>query len=591
MSTPTNKKIITRLSALALLPLFLLSIIVLLANYQISTQFYDFFLYFSFVLALVSACLALVKFITRKKDKYYFISLGLFGASFLELYQIFSNSGTDNLHLLSPSAALLSLFVFIGLIASKIHSTFLRPLGLLILPSLFIPFILFNLSPYLTIIAVVFFLVSLIGFLVKGVWKRKYFEYWLLFFIITFLVAEAALFFSIPSLYLIFIILRLLAYIFIATGLLMSSYNAFRLVEEFSKTSDARLRASILSLPLGYFVTDTKGNVSFTNSETKNIYSEKSDYKLRYLLRKQLNLEAICAKCLISKSGLTINEIIYNNKFFRLFVTPIVFENEITGMVFVLQDITEAKIIDHAKDEFIALASHELRTPLSVIKGNTEIIKTQILPNLNIKSQDLNEMTDDILESSLRLITIVDEFLDVSSLEQQRIFFQFANFNLADILGETLSLFAPIARRKQLTLEINTDTPKKILVYADKPKVKQILYNLVDNAIKFTVKGGIKIKAYTKENHVFVEIVDTGKGIEKEHQEKLFKKLREVGKDFLTHDSTKGVGLGLYISKMLVEKMNGKIYLEKSNPDHGSTFIFTLPLATDENLPKSEQKV
>ncbi len=241
-----------------------------------------------------------------------------------------------------------------------------------------------------------------------------------------------------------------------------------------------------------------------------------------------------------------------------------------------MDDITESMHLERSKDEFISIASHELRTPLTAIRGNASMLVSMYgekLPNGDIK-----EMIDDIKDSSVRLIGIVNQFLSTSRLEQKRTVFNLVQVDMKEALLACSKELKELAHQKNIT--INCKLPKKLpLVLADEARTSEIIINVVGNAIKYTNKGSITITARTKDGFLEVDVADTGIGIEDKNKELLFHKFQQTTSDILTRDDSRSTGLGLYITKLLTEQMGGRIYLKSSELGKGSVFTFSLPLA------------
>lgn len=349
----------------------------------------------------------------------------------------------------------------------------------------------------------------------------------------------------------------------------------------------SRFLASINSLGRGFVIIDIKNNILIKNNAIDSILGLKNlegnvllkgDIEsIEKRLKASFDLKSAWEKSLAEKKTVDIKEIPFENKFFRLFLAPIMMGEEAIGVVILIEDITEAKILDRAKDEFFSIASHELRTPLTAIRGNTAMIEQYFADKL--QDQELKGMITDIHESSIRLITLVNDFLDVSRLEQGKIIFKQEEFETTSLVKEVTNELKKTAQEKNLYLRLTPPASSLPLAAADRDRTKQILYNLVDNAIKFTEKGGVEIKIDLRDKSLAVNITDTGKGIAQSQQNLLFRKFQQAGENILTRDVTRGTGLGLYISKLLTEGMGGKIWLEKSEENRGSTFVFTLPVA------------
>lgn len=189
-------------------------------------------------------------------------------------------------------------------------------------------------------------------------------------------------------------------------------------------------------------------------------------------------------------------------------------------------------------------------------------------------------MIDDVYESSIRLIEIVNDFLDTSRLELGKMEFKKDALDLSELIPRVIKEYQVTNSRNKIYINFE-DTIKQPPIVGDKDRLKQLLINLIGNALKFTEKGGITISLKTKANFVKVLVTDTGIGIPQDNQKLLFRKFQQAESNIMTRDGSKGTGLGLYISKMIIEGMGGKIQLESSIEGKGTTFFFTLPIACD----------
>jgi signal transduction histidine kinase len=228
--------------------------------------------------------------------------------------------------------------------------------------------------------------------------------------------------------------------------------------------------------------------------------------------------------------------------------------------------------LDKLKDEFVSLASHELRTPMTAIKGSLSTILEGFAGEVSPQSKEF--LTAAYNEND-RLIRLINNLLNISRIEAGRFTFTVVKTDMDQLISEVVHNLEMAGNEKNLFLKYEKveELPP---VYADIDKVKEVLVNLVGNAIKFTHKGGITIRAIHKDNQVITSVTDTGSGIAKEDQELLFKKFSQVG------SYTKqggGTGLGLYISKQIIEGLKGQVWLE-STLGTGSTFFFSLPIVT-----------
>jgi len=350
----------------------------------------------------------------------------------------------------------------------------------------------------------------------------------------------------------------------------------------------ARLEASINSLPLGFLLTNSKNTIITMNPLIRNMIGQKKLEKLSTapaavtldLLERILSESA---DCLANRRIATLDYTSKQGRVLKLFFSPVLEGTEAIGVVTLVEDITEAKVLERAKEEFFSIASHELRTPLTAIRGNASMIEQ--FYSESIKDADLHEMVDDIKKASVRLIEIVNDFLDTSRLEQGKMAFNLEMFDISEVIeGVTYEMSAMI-KDKNVYLRADLTLHNLPHVYADKDRVKQIIYNLVGNALKFTEKGGITIYGKPEGTMLRVSVSDTGRGIPADKLALLFRKFQQAGNSLLTRDTTRGTGLGLYISKLLTEKMGGELSLDSSEVGKGTVFSFTLPLQPPADEP------
>jgi signal transduction histidine kinase len=265
-----------------------------------------------------------------------------------------------------------------------------------------------------------------------------------------------------------------------------------------------------------------------------------------------------------------------DGSFYEVYVTPVMEGDSILGAAVVIEDVTEQRILDRSKDEFFSIASHELRTPLTAIRGNMSMLK-DYYPDA-MKDEGIAGIVNDSHSASVRLIEIVNDFLDSSSLEQGKMQFAIAPVDLAPLVANVVTDLKPIldGQTDAVNIEKLSSLPP---VAADEARTRQILYNLLSNAAKYSDHGTITISGEVDGKQVRLRIADTGKGISPENQKLLFHKFQQAGESILTRDNTKGTGLGLYISRLLATNMQGNVELEHTEVGKGSTFALTLPIA------------
>ncbi|MBU2843940.1 ATP-binding protein, partial [Acidithiobacillus thiooxidans] len=249
--------------------------------------------------------------------------------------------------------------------------------------------------------------------------------------------------------------------------------------------------------------------------------------------------------------------------------------------------IEEARKASLIKSQFLAKMSHELRTPLNGVMGMSELLRETPL------SAEQTEITGLIQNSSRTLLELIENILDISKIEAGKLQLQPIDFSLSALLDQSCSALLVLAQKKGLYLVWDSPDSTPDLLRGDTRRIRQVLYNLIGNAIKFTEQGGIAIKVRSlpmahREIRLRFEVIDTGCGLSEAAQEHLFEAFTQV------HDAPQnypeGTGLGTTIAKELVEKMGGQIGVE-SVPDKGSRFWFELPFQSAEKPETLQETV
>src|SRR5215813_2953351 len=230
----------------------------------------------------------------------------------------------------------------------------------------------------------------------------------------------------------------------------------------------------------------------------------------------------------------------------------------------------ELEAASRHKSEFLANMSHELRTPLNAIIGFSEVLNERMFGELNEKQ---DEYLKDIYASGQHLLALINDILDLSKIEAGRMELEVADFSLPAAIDNALTLVRERASRRGIRLGSAIDD-RVGLIRGDERKVKQVLLNLLSNALKFTPEGGrIDVRAAINDGMSEISVTDTGVGIAPEDQEAIFEEFRQVG---TADKKVEGTGLGLALSRKFIELHGGRIWV-KSQSGEGSTFTFTLP--------------
>ena len=250
-------------------------------------------------------------------------------------------------------------------------------------------------------------------------------------------------------------------------------------------------------------------------------------------------------------------------------------ENELLQTNTSLQTMTERLIdIDKMKDEFLTNTSHELQTPLNGIINISETLVEGNYGSLNHKQKEELQV---ILAVSRRLSSLIRDIIDIEKIKRNEIQLNSAPIDIKSAIAMVVDVFRHLIQSKNI--EILMNIPEELSpIFADENRFWQVLFNLIGNAIKFTERGNVTISAAEDDQFVKIMIEDTGLGIAKENQEKLFNAFIQADAEITKQYG--GSGLGLYISRQLLERMNGTINLEWSEPEKGTCFSFRLPKAS-----------
>jgi len=258
-------------------------------------------------------------------------------------------------------------------------------------------------------------------------------------------------------------------------------------------------------------------------------------------------------------------------------VTPLQEGDKLVNLVVTVQDITRFKEADEMKSTFISVISHELKTPVAVIKGYASTLRRK---DAKWDEKTLEDGLRAIEEESDRLAKLIDNLLEVSRIQAGALKLRPEPISLGPIVRKVIDGFRMQTLRHEFVLDVPKDLPP---VFADPERVRQILGNLVSNAVKYSPRGGtIRVGAWAGDDEVTVYVADQGIGIPPEEQGKLFQRFSRL--DSGLRRETKGTGLGLYLVKSLVEAQGGHVWVH-SEPGKGSTFFFTLPVYRAEPRP------
>lgn len=244
------------------------------------------------------------------------------------------------------------------------------------------------------------------------------------------------------------------------------------------------------------------------------------------------------------------------------------------GVLIILHDVTRDKLVERMKTEFVSIAAHQLRTPLSAIKWTLRMVLDGDTGKLNDEQQELLEKT---YVSNERMISLINDLLNVSRIEEGRFLYKQQLINLEEIVSVVIESSQELLKMKKMTLTF--DKPKEPLpqVSADKEKMELAVQNLLENSVKYTPEGGkINISLEKNDRDIVFKIKDTGVGIPEDQHERIFTKF--FRSDNVIRMETEGSGLGLYTTRNIIDAHKGKIWFD-SKEGEGTIFYFTIPIA------------
>jgi len=228
--------------------------------------------------------------------------------------------------------------------------------------------------------------------------------------------------------------------------------------------------------------------------------------------------------------------------------------------------------LNRIKSEFLSFASHQVKSPMAIAKGYSELI----IDEIEGVPEQAKDFAKKIKNNIDRLLVLIEEFMDYRRIDEGRMEFNFEKVDIVSLIKEICENMKLLAKEKNLEFNFETKIDSAIL-NLDKVRFTQVIQNLIDNAIKYTKTGWAKVDVDKKENKILICVSDSGRGMSKELQSKLF---NQFVRDASIKKEVQGTGLGLYIAKFIVEAHKGKIWAESEGIDHGSRFFVEIPMET-----------
>jgi len=318
----------------------------------------------------------------------------------------------------------------------------------------------------------------------------------------------------------------------------------------------------------GLILLDDTGKILTANKSALDIFQENeddiSDVDILHICR-DIDFQNGVKTSLSGSNA----EIVWENsgEYYSIFFSPVLSADEIIGSIVLFFDISDRINAEQLRKEFSANVSHELKTPLTSISALSEMIS-----NGMAKDEDVQGFAEKIAEQARRLMNIIDDIIKLSEFDENRIVRDFEHFDLYSLAQSVLDSLRAEADAKALTVEL---FGQHIMAFADRQMIDELLYNLLDNAIKYNKTGGsVKVTLSESEAHQRIAVTDTGVGIPLEQQSRVFERFYRV--DSSRSKKTGGTGLGLSIVKHIVEYHGGYIELA-SAPETGTTITCYLP--------------
>lgn len=564
----------------------------------------------SSLLAGIAATMALIKFFTRRNDKYLFIGIGFLGAAILKGMQsipatteLFTNS-PRLLYIASEQgwgfsrfflAIMLSLSLLPWFVEKYMYRKPLTQSQLYILLSVtfFGGFIVFFSVPFSEIsliesYASALLTFSLIGYLLKGVWKQKYFEYCLLLCILIAIIAgiiQISPKATIADTFVLSQLLETISYSFAVVGLLISMYIAYKEVEEAKENTDGILR----SIGDGVFVVDNQGIVILMNKIAEQLSGCSSReaigrhyhdvFKFGYEENPQKPFPHLVEKILSQqeyREDITNHPIIHNMRG----DTPILLTasavkdhaEKVIGCVIVMIDMSKLRELERSKDNFLSLAAHQLGTPLGAVRWYTQMLLSGDMGKINGK---VKEAMKEIEENNQRMVNLVNKLLDVSRIDQKSVKETPQTVQLEKLIAEVINNLKTHAFIKKVAVDFTAPKTPLTPIVVDPDLLREVITNLIANAIKYNKpQGSVTINLEERADSLHVTIKDTGIGIPLADQDKICSKFFRA--ENARNKVTDGTGLGLFVAKSYLESWGGAIDFQ-SKENVGTTFFVTLP--------------
>jgi signal transduction histidine kinase len=336
----------------------------------------------------------------------------------------------------------------------------------------------------------------------------------------------------------------------------------------------------------GIFMIDRDENMVAMNRSAMNFLNIHKDFPalndILSALPNTYNFRDKIEHAIKSKVHIEEDNVSVSDKIFKISITPILEVNipgsNVIGASILLKDVTLEKTLAQLRDDFTNVMVHELRSPLTAIKASSEFLVSQA----DLTNDERNRLIEMISESTKKMLDKISLILDSAKLDAGLFTLRKTQADIKKLIQDRIKVFTPLATEKSIDLKVDVD-PNIPMFSFDTTRIDEVINNLLSNSLKFTPeKGTISIQAMLVSDKVMVSVTDTGSGIPKDKQSKLFARYQQAP----SNGEHVGTGLGLYVVKEIVEDHGGNVSLV-SDEGQGTTISFTLPLHPALSLPKS----
>jgi signal transduction histidine kinase len=360
--------------------------------------------------------------------------------------------------------------------------------------------------------------------------------------------------------------------------------NVENKVRELSE-EHGKISSLVESIKLGVVMVDLSLRVVLSNPAARAVFGKDDGEELVFRdvadkIKGKVNISQALSSYVRAGKPLNIQEVMIGGSYYRLFMSPVrdIVQKMFIGAVFIMEDISEQKKLDQVRSEIVSITSHQLRTPATIIKGNLEMVLGGDFGKITKKQQELLE---DTYMGNQRMIRLVNDLMDASKIDEGKFELPKESVDFSALVAEAMKEVAPFADKHEVDLSL-ASTDKLPLANINRAKVKQVLQNLMDNAIKYSGVGGkakgegrVEVSLERDGGFIKLTVKDNGIGIPEADQKRIFERFYR-GANSSKLDPGGGSGLGLYIAKGVVEQGGGKLWFD-SKEGEGTSFHATFP--------------